>query len=131
MNAQTQTIDSLEKVLLTAKEDTNKVNTLNRISDELKYNSDFEKVMHYANKALRIAEKINFRKGKARAYRGIGANYFFQNNYPAALKNSYSALKLYEEIGDKKGIAFSLGAIGQIEYTLNNFQEALKNYMAS
>jgi signal transduction histidine kinase len=131
MNSQTLTIDSLKKVLLTEKEDMNKVNTLNEISDELKYNSDFENAMHYANQALQIAEKINFRKGKASAYRRIGSIYFFQNNFPDALKNSYSAVKLYEEIGDKKSIGFCLAQIGQIEYTLKNYSEALKNYLAS
>jgi two-component system, NtrC family, sensor kinase len=131
MNAQNSTIDSFKKVLLNAKEDTNKVNTLNEISDELKYNSDFENAVQYAKKALQIAKNINFKRGEASAYRRIGANFFFQNSFPDALKNSYSALTLYEEIEDNRGIGFSLAQIGQIEYTLNNYQEALKNYLAS
>jgi hypothetical protein len=45
-HAQTKAIDSLQKVLQTEKEDTNKVNTLNELANEFTYNTDFRNVFN-------------------------------------------------------------------------------------
>src|SRR3989304_6480075 len=55
-------VDSLLTVLKTAKEDTNKVNTLNDLFNEYIY-SEPQQALEYAQQALKIAEKIDWKKG--------------------------------------------------------------------
>jgi tetratricopeptide (TPR) repeat protein len=56
----------------------------------------------YADSALTLAGKLNFKKGKAVAYRYTGIIYGSQGNNVEALKNYQAAIKIGEEIGDKK-----------------------------
>ncbi len=131
-------IDSLETVLKTAKEDTNKVNTLNFLGRELINTGDYDKAKEYATVALSLSQKINlpdgsyeFKKGEAKSYRIIGIIYYFQGNYPAALKNHLEALKLYEKTEDKKGIAASYSNIGLVYQNQGQYEDALKNDLAA
>lgn len=129
--SQNTTIDSLYTVLKTAKEDTNKVNTLNILSDQLCGISDYEQSKSYADKAFVLSEKLNFKKGKANTYSNIGSIYSHQGKYPESLKNYSTALKIKEEIGDKKGTAGLYLGIGTIQYYQSNFPEALNNYLTA
>ena len=131
-----RTIDSLLNSLKTAKEDTNKVNTLNNLSKKITNTGDYEKAKKYANDALILSQKIKpiaigFKKGKANAYNIIGNIYYYQGNYPEALKNYFASLKIRIEIGDKKGISASYNNIGIIYEDQANYREALKNHYAS
>lgn len=128
---QNNTIDSLKKALQTLKEDSNKVNTLNSLSREIKNTGDYDKAKQYGTDALSLSQKIKFKKGEATSYNNIGIIYEEQGNYPEALKNHYTALKITEEITDKKGIAASYNGIGNIYNDQGNYSEALKNYFAS
>jgi hypothetical protein len=74
-------IDSLKKVLQTQKGDTNKVNTLNELSDKLWYN--YNNSLQYSKEALSLSGK----KGKAIAYFNIAWAFLMQSNYSEALKN--------------------------------------------
>jgi two-component system NtrC family sensor kinase len=103
---QNSTIDSLKKVLLTQKEDTNKVNTLNELSINFFNNVDYKNAMQKAKEALTLSGKINFINGKGAAFQNIGLIYEFQNNnLPEARKNYYLAIKYYEESGSKNKTA--------------------------
>src|SRR3954466_12816779 len=78
--AQNAKIDSLKKVLLTAKEDTNKVNVLNGLAWEYKFlNPDSSLLL--INKAIALARKIGFEKGKANALRNTGGYYLDRADY--------------------------------------------------
>src|SRR3954447_872799 len=63
-------IDSLKKILVIQKEDTNKVNTLNELSAILDH--DRNSAMQYAKEALSLSQKINFKKGEGNAYYQMG-----------------------------------------------------------
>jgi tetratricopeptide (TPR) repeat protein len=104
-HAQNKTIDSLEKVLQTQKEDTSKVNTLNELAYEFTDNADSQKSFQFANQAISLAEKISYKKGKALAFFRIGISYAWHSNLAEANKSFNTALKLYQEIGDKDRIA--------------------------
>src|SRR5210317_287522 len=78
-------IDSLERVLRTANEDTLKVNSLTLLCKQYIYISDFENAMKNAESALKLADKLRFKKGKANAYNYIGSIYDEKSNYPEAL----------------------------------------------
>src|SRR5207249_10195811 len=77
---QNNTIDSLQKVLRTQKEDSNKVNTLNELSNTLLIDNNYKNAMQFANEALLLSRKINFNKGEGIAYNNIGHIYHEQGN---------------------------------------------------
>lgn len=129
--AQQTTIDSLQNVLNSAKEDTNKVNTLNKLAGELTLILEYEKTFNCAIQASILSDKIDYKKGKAKSLTIIGVVYMNQGNYPEALKNYFASLKISEEIGNKKEIASSYNSIGNVFYFQGNYSEALKNYFSS
>ena len=144
-SAQNQKIDSLlnelkkfdakklehNKNQLPEEEDTTKVNLLNALSYESYKTGDFAQEMTYANDALTLAKKLQWKKGIAYSLKNIGSAYEDVGNYAPALENYFAALKIFEEIGDKKGIASSYNNIGAVYFRQSNYPEALKNYFAS
>jgi serine phosphatase RsbU (regulator of sigma subunit) len=128
---QSRTIDSLQNILKTAKEDTIKVNTLNLLGKELVASADYEKAMDYYNQGKQLAEKLVYKKGIAISYNNIGIIYMNQGNYPEALKKYFASLKIREEIKDKRGTAYSYNNIGLIYTKQGNYPEALKFLFAS
>ncbi len=124
-------IDSLELDLKAAKEDTVKVNILNSLSRQYFDISDYELAMKNSESALALADKINYKRGKANAYNAIGIIYDDQGNYPEALENYFASLKIREELEDKKGIASCYNNIGVSYKAQSNYPEALEKYLAS
>ena len=125
--AQNKTIDSLQKVLQTQKEDTNKINTLNELASILIQRSDFPKSLEYANKALKLSETLNFKKGKGLAYKNLGGSH---QNFDEALKYLNNALIIFKETGEKQDIGDCYFEIGSAYFYLQqNVPEALKNIL--
>src|SRR5687767_9354976 len=85
--SQNNGIDSLHDVLEITREDTNKVNVLNKLSLEYKKIAEYEKMKKYAEEARLLAVKISFVDGKANAYNNIGLFYQQMNNYASAMEN--------------------------------------------
>ena len=73
-------IDSLLIELQKAKEDTNKVNIINKISDEYDAIGEFAKEFNYGVEGLAIAKKIDYRKGAANCFINIGNAFWYQSN---------------------------------------------------
>ena len=126
-----QKIDSLQKVLKTAKEDTNKVNTLNALGTQLRYSADYEGEGKYGNLALLLAEKIKYKRGVADALTNIGASHRLLGNYEEGMKNFQTAFKIYEEIKDQRGMTAVYLNIGSIYLYKSNFPESIKNVQAA
>ena len=68
---QQSAIDSLEKALVTIREDTARINLLNQLAKQHNSMSD-EKAMAYAQQAMDLSKKINYEKGIAGADFNIG-----------------------------------------------------------
>src|SRR5882724_6487221 len=73
-HSQDAKIDSLKNVLKSAKDDTGKVSTLNRLAWELSsFNND--SAIYIANEQMKLAEKINWQLGVGKTHNSIG--YFY------------------------------------------------------
>jgi len=129
--AQQRKIDSLKALISKDKADTNKINHLNRASDEYKKVGNYDSSLHYSHAAMQLAQTLKFNNGIANAYNCIGNVYNNQGNYPEALKNYFASLKIKEKIRDKHGIAALYNNIGIVYDKQGNYPEALKNYFAS
>ena len=125
--AQNHSIDSLRKVLKTEKEDTSRVNTLNRLSSKLNEATKYDSSLVYSLKAVLLAEKLNFKKGLAKAYGLTADNYSYKDDYPKTMDYATKALKVYQELSDKKGMAIEYSYIGSVSWNQGNYPQALEN----
>lgn len=123
-----QRIDSLLRQLPQTKEDTNKVKLLIDLSHSF-YSINPDEGLNYGNRALALAEKLDWKKGTANACRTIAGNYGYgKSEYPKALEYDTKALEAFRETGDKTGTARILGDMGVLYWYQSNYPEALKNY---
>lgn len=122
--------DTLEKKILTAKEDTNKVILLNEVTWEFS-KSNTEKASHYGQQALELSRKLKYGKGEARSNLNLGNINFVLGDYQKSLNHYLAAEKFYSEKGDKKGIANCLLAVGNIYMAQQNYDKALEYQLKS
>lgn len=132
--SQNAKIDSLQNIINTTKEDTSKVNAMLEIGAEYK-NEDAKKTFEFANKAIDLAEKVNYKKGIASAKYLIGFTSYAKGDFSKA-KNYYTeALIIFKDLKMDMMTAkliYNLGIIavfqGDYKTALNNFFDALRRY---
>ncbi|HOY16682.1 MAG TPA: tetratricopeptide repeat protein [Haliscomenobacter sp.] len=125
--SQSHTLDSLQKVLITQKEDTNKINTLNEIRIYYSKKNDSKKALQYAKEALALSEKIGFNKGRIRGYWNVGNIYYTQSNQSEYIKYLSAGLQLSIKIKDRRNAAlFSRNLAIVYADKIGNSAEALK-----
>ena len=124
------TIDSLKNQLSHAKNDTNKVNLLNRLAFSTMV-SDFDKSIEYANIASRLSDSLNFKRGKALALKYMGTGKWNQGNYAEAKDMFYQSLKIYESLNDIDGLSRLWNNIGLINITQDEYLTASDNFNKS
>ena len=130
VKAQNKTIDSLQTVLLTLKEDTNKVHTLIRLSKAFSGNNPSQD-LNYATKALDLSKKINYYAGITASTINIATGYLYLGNYPKALENYFKALSICKKRGEKWKIAIIYSDIGVIYNYQGKYSEAVKSYTSA
>ena len=126
--AQRETIDSLINSLKIIKEDTSFINSLNALASAFRFNEPDTSIL-LGNRALIMAEKINWEKGIAKTERNLGTFYRLKGNYPDALSHYTRALAIYENINDGAGVGTTLGNIGNVYWNQNNYPKALDYYL--
>lgn len=123
-------VDSLQNLLKTVPEDTNKINDLNYLGRELSTQNPDTSIL-LCNQALDLSKKINFQRGAAGSYLRLGWLFYIQGNYPVAMDYYGKALKTGEDIESKMVISFSDALIGQVYESENDNQKALEYYSKS
>jgi len=116
-------VDSLNKCFLATENDTDKVSLLTKIAVHYWYNNPDTAVV-IAEKALHIAEKMNYKIGIANSLHVIGYAYFIEGNYPLALEYNLRALVIRETIEDLKGMGRSYNNIGNIYLDQKEYEKA-------
>jgi tetratricopeptide (TPR) repeat protein len=134
-------IDSLQLALKNVKNDSDWVSTFNRITVLRVYSiryirGNFDSLstilMNDALKALRLAQKLNYKKEIARAYGTIGLIYEEQKGDLAeAIRYYFKVLSISEEIGDTACARSQYYSIGRIYYAMGDTSNALKNFFIS
>lgn len=131
--AQNQKLDSLRLLLKSIQTDTQRVKTLNKIA-----RMEVRKDKSTAEKALRLARQVGYKKGESVALYIIGLYLHFQRDYVQALEYFQQVVDVSNNIGDKKrvGTGYLLMAMTyekQIRYekTSETYEKALKAYKAA
>ncbi|MFC2130869.1 tetratricopeptide repeat protein [Bacteroidota bacterium] len=123
-------VDSLLIKLPVAREDTNKVILLNRLSGLL-YRINPDSGIEYALQGVELAKKLDWNKGIANSYNTLATNYWVKGNYDKSLEYYHKSLNINEEEENKKGIAQNLNNIGIIYHNQNKFDKALEYFKKS
>lgn len=126
--SQSKTIDSLLTELSFLKENTAKVDLLNSLSWEYRINLNQDKTFTYAQEALKLAEKLNYKKGKATALRYIGNYYTNKSDPDKALVHYQKALIITRETDDKRNMISNLRNLGRLYTELSDFPKSMENY---
>ncbi|MFN3916797.1 MAG: tetratricopeptide repeat protein [Flavobacteriales bacterium] len=123
--------DSLLIVLKTNQNDTNRLNTLLNLTNECYYKGEYFEERKYAEEALKLAKKMNWKQGMANSYNSLGGAMEDLGFYAEALDNHFKALKIKEELKDTIGIATSYNNIGIVYLNLKKYDEAISYYKKS
>ena len=124
-----QKLDSLYALERSAINDTTRSNLLNAICQEYLL-SEPEVALDYANQALDLADKIEFHKGKAYAYRNIALYHYSHNEFELAIASHAKSLDIFEKLADKKGMLLCYNSLGLIYYRQGYYPLAIKNYLS-
>ena len=117
----------LRRALAQASSDTARVLLLADLSATYRY-SRFDSVRYYAQRGLRLARRIGFRKGEGRCLSRLGILMGEQGNLPAALRINLQALQLNEDSHDLTGTARTLNQTGLLYFALDDFRPALRYF---
>jgi serine phosphatase RsbU (regulator of sigma subunit)/tetratricopeptide (TPR) repeat protein len=120
-------IDSLNRVIKTAKHDSIKIKTLLNLANEL-YLSNPDTTIIVCQHALSIAQKISNKKAIGDAYGWLGYLVSIKGDLHKASEYYNNSLKIRKEIGDKQGIALSLNNLGYTYRVQGNIPKALEYY---
>lgn len=118
-------IDSLIAGLHKAGEDTAKVNSLNDISLTF-FSINPDEGINYANQGLKLARKLNWKKGMAISLINVGINYSYgKAEYSRALEYYLPALNIAEELKDSSILSGIFNNLGGLYSMLNNNNKAI------
>ncbi len=85
--------------------------------------------IYYGNKAILLADKLNYTFWKAYAYRNQANAYKILGDYPNAWDCLQKAKKQYAEMKDENNIEFLEFAGGTLNWTQGEYEEALKIFI--
>ena len=123
-------IDSLNRALARSTSNEAKVNLLNDLAWEWKFdNADTARL--YLNTAIHLSKTIDFPKGKAQAYNNFGVVETIHGNYPLAISYYQKALDIRKALDDQKGVASLLNNIGNLELEQEAYISALDYFKKS
>lgn len=118
-------IDSLTQKLSLTKEDTNKVNLLDKLS--YCYSTiDPDKGVQYGEAAMKLSQQLNWKSGVAKANADLGINYQAKSDYTRALEYNLQALKLSEELNKRMSIAGNLANISLVYLSQSDYSRMLE-----
>ena len=109
----------LKQQLKNAGSDTSQAFTLASLSYFYAY-SNYDSSLLYAEKALKLSNKINYARGRANALLGFGNLYLRQGDFPLALQYQFEALELCEKFQFEREKAISLMELGFTYGTLSD-----------
>ena len=119
--------DSLRHLLLTDRNDTNRVNHYYLLGYAL-YAANPDSTILLGTQGVELAQKINFVNGLAKNYSVVGIGYWAKGDYPSALENQFKALDISQKNSYAKGTSSALGNIGLVSWNMGNYPQAFEYY---
>ena len=122
--------DSLKNVLNDSDlNDTNRINTHILLSKNYLDNSEFKNSRLHAEQALKLADKINFRRGIARSWFMLGSSLKSIGKYDSAIICHKKSLQIRLKLKNKRAIADCYNSIGDSYNNLGKYKESLQYFL--
>jgi len=116
-------VDSLQRELLNAKEDSSKANLLYELSNSYR-GFDYDSALHYAMLSLQQSKK--FPKGEMRAYAAGGVALRYSGNYTAAIEFLLKGLYLAEKYNLPEEIFLCYQTLSTATKDMGDYKQALE-----
>ncbi|MBC7912497.1 MAG: tetratricopeptide repeat protein, partial [Pyrinomonadaceae bacterium] len=123
------TLSSYSQSSLESPKDSVEVNKLNKLGYHNRL-IDAEQTIAYAERALAIAEKINYTNGIAEAYRVKGIGKYYLDQSESAIENYLDALRFFKQSNNQEGVAKVYNNIGNL-YMDVDFDKSLEYFHES
>jgi len=107
--------------------DTTLVNNLIDSSYTVSY-SNPDQAITFANRALALAEKLNYQKGIAGAHGELGYAYSVKGAFEKSLNHFKEGIARNRAIGDSLGLVSQLNDLGSTYKSKSEYEQALKYY---
>jgi two-component system, NtrC family, sensor kinase len=116
--------DSLKHELVIAKNDTSRVLVMADLASA--YNGFYpDTVNFYGKEALKLAERINFSRGKVRSLITLGLGVQLEGEYPQSFDYLYQGLKIAEDRNYVLETAICYSSIGNAYWFLGDYTKAV------
>jgi class 3 adenylate cyclase len=129
--SQTPEIDSLKNIVKTGRQDTTEVVALNALTLEFIQLDDLQQAKTTAHQAIALADRLDFKKGKAYALKNAGLAEYYQSKYKEVLEYWTQSLQMFEVIQDTLGMANLSSNLGVVYYDQGGHAKALDYYLQS
>lgn len=126
--AQQRVIDSLKLLVSLDKEDSFKVQHLNKLANAYCDAGEMPKALGCGQSALFLALKINYPLGLERAYSNIAFTYYLLADYQKALDCYSKSLAIAGQTGNESGAASIISTMGLIYDAEGRLPDALANF---
>jgi tetratricopeptide (TPR) repeat protein len=120
--------DSLQVILRKEKSDTARAALLAQMGFEY-WSSSQDSLYKYEQSALKLAEMIDFEKGKIRPLYGLGIYYWQKGKYDSAFIFYQKSQQLARKFNDVKSVGDCYSAIGNLHREKGEHSEAQKNFL--
>ncbi len=117
-------IDSMQKALAVAKQDTNRVELLYTLA-RYTTTSDTKKALDYAHEALTLAKKLGHTSGEIYSYNTLSIIQQDKGDYTLALSYLDTCTRLAEAAADTYAVAMCSNNTGLIYLNQGNYEKAL------
>lgn len=124
-------IIELKRVLSECDSDEKKIELLLREIKAKRYSFDFIDMEPFVYQLIELSRKFKNDSQLAQAYDGLGAIFFFKDQYDLSLEYGFKALELNEKHLDYATAAINLHLIGLIYFRMNNEEMAEKYFLKS
>ena len=125
VTAQTGKIDSLQRLMKTEKQDTNRVSLLWKLAEQYQFFKP-DTTLQLARKAYMLAKHISYTEGESRSLAVMATGQYLLGNYTAALSNYMQKLQIEEKRNSSRNYASALNNIGLMYILLADYQNALR-----
>ncbi|MEO7990323.1 MAG: hypothetical protein ABI663_12330, partial [Chryseolinea sp.] len=125
--AQKNEVDSIENIIRNHADDTAKVTLVNKFVSDLR-DRDNNRVLPFAIKNVKLAEKLQYKKGLGLAHENLGWIQYRRGDYINAFEQSTKALHVSQELNDEAAIARCWIGIAAINYEQKQFSIAIEYF---
>ncbi len=123
-------LDQLEKIIAKEKGDTNEVNARSEMF-RLLFAKEPDRGLVQLEKALKLAKKLNYRKGEANCYMRYAIYHTSRGEYDQSLKKLQKAKSIFEELNDAGGINACINGEANVYLDQGNYDKALEQLLKS